>query len=50
MKEEFGKLGAKMEKDEEKDLGHKADDYIYKELHLSKKKFPPEPLLKGRLK
>ncbi len=47
LKEEFGKLGKTLEKEEKKDAKGISHDQLYKELHLSKDKFPPQPLFSG---
>jgi len=45
---EFGKVGEKIESDEEKDMKHISKDSLFEELHLSKKEHPPKAFYTGR--
>lgn len=45
--EEFGKTGEELEEMELRDAKRLSDDKLFTELHMDKKKNPPEPLLKG---
>jgi hypothetical protein len=47
LRDEFGELGKVLEKEEKKDAKGMKPDAIYKELHLSKNEFPPQPLFSG---
>jgi len=48
--EEFGKTGEIIEKEEKEDVKKITKDSLFKELQLSKKEHPPEPLFNGRWK
>jgi len=48
--EELGETGEYLEELEKIDAARISDDKLFQELHLDKKKFPSEPLLKGEWK
>jgi len=48
LKQEFGELGAEMEKEEQRDMKKlRPASKLFEELHLDKKKYFPQPLLQG---
>jgi len=48
--QEFGTTGIQLEEEEKVDVKRLKDDQVFSDLHLSKKQFPPQPLITGEWK